>query len=146
MLQKLCSPGVRFSKWCSQLVQKLCSPGVLFPQNGALSCCKICSCCRSNAVEKENYLRLAQTLVFVGAKLPSNKTVVKLVQLVCSSGAKIVLIWCFSFQHFAHSCCQERNAGGGCMCGGCELMWSGRVVWQDEVVEKKAHKWSRQEK
>ena len=32
------------------------------------------------------------------------------------------------------------------MCGGCELMWSGGVVWHGELVEKLAQGQSKQKK
>ena len=55
------------------------------PQNGAPSRCKICSCCRSSAVEKENDLRLAKK---IGASLA-------FFWKNCGQfGAKFALIWC----------------------------------------------------
>ena len=85
--------------WC-----KICAHLAFFLQNGAPSWCKICSCCRSSAVEKENDLGWLKKWCFSGAFF-----VVKLVQNLCSSGAKCVIIWCFFPSKLFRSCCQERR-------------------------------------
>jgi hypothetical protein len=69
------------------------------------------------------------------------------------AGAKFVLIWCKMCDHLVlfasklfRSCCQERRAGGGCMCGGCELMWSGGVVRHRVSEQRSWHRFGQTQK
>jgi hypothetical protein len=53
-------------------------------------------------------------------------------------------------QNCARSWCQERRAGGGCMCGGCEVIhiWCGVEGWcgTGELVMKLAQDWPKRRK
>ena len=91
-----------------------------FCQNGSPSWCKICAHLVffwSKLVQ--NLLMLPQQRSREGKWLKVGlkniaflgKTVLKLVQNLCSPGAK----GSFFLQNCARSCCQERRAGGGCM-------------------------------
>ena len=115
-------------------------------KNGAHSRCKICSCCRSSPVEREN--DLAGWLKFLWCWLgqlvqnlsgwwfqPLWKILVswddysQYMEKIKNvpNHQPVVFIWYCFFQNCVRSWCKGR-AGGG-MCGGCEVLWSGRVVW-----------------